>query len=723
MSGNVDDPARKGVQKLLMKTVAERDYSSQEVCHILMGYPMYHCSRQFVSLTMRVDDWVALPAEENEGGSNENFVMKYAGRPETYDQESLENFCRNYYKKGQKWIKRRKAAVIQVYPKLKLKPDSTPDQKEEYFRQKVLLHLNWRNENELRGIYDTWESAFKTNNLEVFYENFDLDDAEEDEYEDENVHEVLDLDEYMVAARDGPNRELLGVQIGSRELDLNFDWNANYENYETGNFGSFLSDAKKEEGDDERTYDFPNVTLTAEQSNAMELLETHICCLKALEIPTIHRTIIQGKGGSGKSTLIKAMTARLYEEFGGDSFRLMAPTGSAAVNIGGSTIHSCLNIGISKDLQKLEGESLRQFQTNMRDVKFLIFDEYSMVGSALLGKIDQRCREAKPDEADEVFGGLCVYFLGDIKQLPPVMDKAPYSKGIYTGYAGNGRLAYNSFQKCIILGDSQRQSGNDQMQFRDLLDRLSVGGSTEADWKILESRSVSKVRNFQEEFKDAMRLFPTNELTYDYNMRKLIELNVPVARIQGKHNCPEAAKGSSDAAQGLLKELFLSKGSRIMLRSNLWTTKGLVNGTVGTVNDIVYGPEESPTTNSLPMALIVKWDTYSGPCLEYGVFPLTPVTRYWKDKGRNCSRCQFPVSLAWAITIHKSQGMTLEKAVVDIGEKEFSAGLSYVALSRMKSLAGVAIDPPFGYDRLKNIGKSVQLKERICEESRLKKLE
>ena len=137
--------------------------------------------------------------------------------------------------------------------------------------------------------------------------------------------------------------------------------------------------------------------------------------------------------------------------------------------------------------------------------------------------------------------------------------------------------------------------------------------------------------------------------------------------------------------------------------------------------DIVFRPDESPADN-LPVALLVKWDHYSGICLDGDLFPLTPVTRYWSDKGKNCSRTPFPVTLAWAITIHKSQGMTLCKAVVDIGKKEFSAGLTYVAYSRMKSLAGVAVDPPFAFDRLKGIGRSIQLKERIIEECRLKTL-
>lgn len=185
----------------------------------------------------------------------------------------------------------------------------------------------------------------------------------------------------------------------------------------------------------------------------------------------VKRVIIQGKGGSGKSTVIRFMTADLAEKLGSDSFLLMAPTGSASLNIEGSTIHSTLNIGKSGELKDLDGESLRNFQLKMEPVRFLIFDEYSMIGNRLLGKIDKRCREANPQKSDEAFGGLFVYFLGDIKQLPPVLDGAPYVRKPTHGIARNGRAAYYSFQKCIILGESQRQSGDnaEQRKFREVL--------------------------------------------------------------------------------------------------------------------------------------------------------------------------------------------------------------------------------------------------------------
>lgn len=108
--------------------------------------------------------------------------------------------------------------------------------------------------------------------------------------------------------------------------------------------------------------------------------------------------IVQGKAGCGKSTLIKTMTARLMETLGDDSFLLLAPTGSAALNINGNTIHSALNIPIrASQFKPLEGAGSRNFLEQMANVHFLIVDEYSMIGLSLLGMMEQRCSEANPE--------------------------------------------------------------------------------------------------------------------------------------------------------------------------------------------------------------------------------------------------------------------------------------------------------------------------------------
>ena len=118
-----------------------------------------------------------------------------------------------------------------------------------------------------------------------------------------------------------------------------------------------------------------------------------------------------------------------------------------------------------------------------------------------------------------------------------------------------------------------------------------------------------------------------------------------------------------------------------MLRHNLWTEAGLVNGAMGTVHDIIYKPGSKP--GSLPAVVLVKFDEYTGPtCLEgeVRIVPICPRTSEWFERGLKKSRTQLPICLTWAIPIHKSQGATLEMAVVDVGRTEKCAGLANVAL-------------------------------------------
>ena len=121
--------------------------------------------------------------------------------------------------------------------------------------------------------------------------------------------------------------------------------------------------------------------------------------------------------------------------------------------------------------------------------------------------------------------------------------------------------------------------------------------------------------------------------------------------------------------------------------------------------------------------LTVLFDKYSGPTLSDGTVPIPPLRRSWVASGCQCSRLQLPLKLAWAVTIHKSQGLTLNKLTVDIGKKEFSAGLTFVAISRVRRLTDLLLNPPFSFQHLKNLAKSRRIEERKNEEERLKTLE
>ena len=194
----------------------------------------------------------------------------------------------------------------------------------------------------------------------------------------------------------------------------------------------------------------------------------------------------------------------------------------------------------------------------------------------------------------------------------------------------------------------------------------------------------------------------------------LASTGYPVARIQAEHNCATARNGTDCQASCLPSVLELSRNSRVMLRRNLRTETGLVNGALGYVTDIFY--EEGRRPPALPKVIIfvVKFDNYFGTTYADESFSILPVETRWTDVGIECTRRQFPLNLAYAITIHKSQGLTLDRAVIDIGNSEISAGLSYVAFSRVRSLEDLAIPNAFPRDRLDNIQERSLVRERIA---------
>jgi ATP-dependent DNA helicase PIF1 len=160
---------------------------------------------------------------------------------------------------------------------------------------------------------------------------------------------------------------------------------------------------------------------------------------------------------------------------------------------------------------------------------------------------------------------------------------------------------------------------------------------------------------------------------------------------------------------GLEPVVFLAKGARVMLTMNLWSSVGLCNGATGTVVDIIYHNNHQPP--DLPIAVMVEFENYRGPLFEQNqplCIPICPITVTSHTEVGLHERQQVPLRLAWALTIHKSQGLTLPKAWIDIGKSERTAGVSYVAISRVKSLTSCVIEP-MTYERLIYLNKPLSL--------------
>lgn len=282
-----------------------------------------------------------------------------------------------------------------------------------------------------------------------------------------------------------------------------------------------------------------------------------------------------------------------------------------------------------------------------------------------------------------------------------------------------GSTVYHSFNKAVILDRIMRQSGEDQDQvlFRNILLRLRNGKTTVADWQELMKQTPHHVDIST--FSSAIHLFPTVQSVAEYNMDKLRTTGRPIATIKAIHTGCNASKASSEEAGDLEPVVYLAHTARVMLIVNLWVEAGLVNGAMGTVISICYQSGGPP---DLPLAVMVHFDNYAGPTLPDNTVPIVPIRRSWMNSGSHCSRLQIPLRLAWAVTIHKSQGLTMEKAVIDVGRKEFSSGLTYVACSRVRRLKDLLFAAPFPYARLLNLSKSTRLEERIQEDERLQQI-
>src|ERR1700722_11402912 len=258
------------------------------------------------------------------------------------------------------------------------------------------------------------------------------------------------------------------------------------------------------------------------------------------------RMIIMGTAGTGKSYLIRAIRERLRTIAGtgqNPPVIVLAPTGVAAFNINGATIHSMLSIPIINDKRgkglDIDGERLKQLQERLQGVHYVIIDEKSMVGRRMLAQIDTRLRQAFPENKNVPFGGRSIILFGDFGQLPPVLDLPMYTTNISRNETSNNGIAsYKNFSEACKLDIIQRQSGDSEEQkaFRNLLLRLRDGECHMNDWIMLTTRFEQNLsRTERERFSDAVYILTKWDDVDRVNLDMLRSLNSPVAKIFAVH--------------------------------------------------------------------------------------------------------------------------------------------------------------------------------------------
>lgn len=252
-----------------------------------------------------------------------------------------------------------------------------------------------------------------------------------------------------------------------------------------------------------------------------------------------------------------------------------------------------------------------------------------------------------------------------------------------------------------------RQQGNGQLAFRRALEGLRNNALNYYDQQVLASR-IASILNAQDRrfFNNTTCIYFRNEDVRDCNERRLRETNNLVLRLKARYNNPTVgSRASINKCSQLEDEIEVAIGCRIMLLANIQTKTSLVNSTTGYLYDIEQPLGTTDPRSTLPQALIfrIKRDSYSSPILKeldnslYITVPLFRTKRMFYRRGQEHQREQFPIRVAFAITVHKAQGIILDKAVVDITIREFTSGLRYVAVSRVKTINTLMFEKPFDF--------------------------
>jgi len=379
---------------------------------------------------------------------------------------------------------------------------------------------------------------------------------------------------------------------------------------------------------------------------------------EALNILKSGRNVyITGAAGSGKTHVLNEYISYLKER--GVTIAVTASTGIAATHIGGMTIHSWSGIGIKDDLSKNDIELLIQKEHLWRrydKTKVLVIDETSMIHPKMFDALDRLARAMKGSE--KVFGGMQVVISGDFFQLPPIV------KDRSTAYVDSSEAWKEMDVRVCYLEEQYRQ---EDLSLENILGEIRDGEISIQTQEILKEMTdaPNKPKN------EPTKLYTHNVDVDSVNEARLTKLPGQVFSYQmntrGKANLVTSLRKSILAPE----VLNLKEGAVVMFVKNNFE-EGYVNGTLGKVVEFEEG---------VPVV-----ETYAGRKIH-----VTSVTWEVESEGKVLAAAdQLPLRLAWAITVHKSQGVSLDAAEIDLS-KSFVPGQGYVALSRLRSLEGLTL--------------------------------
>ena len=398
---------------------------------------------------------------------------------------------------------------------------------------------------------------------------------------------------------------------------------------------------------------------------------------------------ITGGAGVGKSYVIRGIVNRARSLK--LSVAVTATTGVAAMQIEGQTLHSFAGIRLGKESVDHLFKSMRTTsKITWNDVSILVIDEISMIDPNYFQKLDQVVRRVR-GVFNKPFGGVQIVAVGDFFQLMPVLPNGALTKFCFQ---------LNEWRQCIerviVLKQVHRQSDT---RFVELLNRVRTATPSADDITVLNKRIKADLSSSTSEGIEPTRLFPKRANADLINNKRLEQIQEELVTIEaergvykhgfrGKLIRDESGSYDKRAFDSFVNQcpvgerLDLKIGAQVMLVVNFSFDRGLVNGSRGVITDWkVPKPDCNSNFERYP---IVKFANGS----EFVVKP--HVWTYTSNK-MEYRYSQIPLILAWALTIHRSQGMTVDAAEMDLGANVFAPGQAYVALSRVRSLEGLRL--------------------------------
>ena len=409
----------------------------------------------------------------------------------------------------------------------------------------------------------------------------------------------------------------------------------------------------------------PELTITPEFLEALELIED-----------SSQHVFVTGKAGTGKSTLLTH-----FKKTTKKNVAVLAPTGVAALNVQGQTIHSFFKFRPDTNPESVSRQAVSTTQAGLyKALDAIIIDEVSMLRADLLDSIDRFLRKHGPKKGS-FFGGVQMIFFGDLYQLPPVVtyqERALFQSEYAGPYFFNAKVINEIPLYMVELSTIYRQQ---EAEFITILNAIRTNTATPQHLVTLNNRAQPE--NVPTE---AITLTTTNDLADTVNTQQLNLLSEKPftwkARSTGTFNERDVPTPA---------DLALKNGAQVMLLTN--DPRGRwVNGSIGVVSSIYDEPENLAPTLDIKLS--------HGPHIQVSPFTWELYKYSFNEKLGSIepqvsgTYTQYPLRLAWAVTIHKSQGKTFDQVIIDLGRGTFSPGQLYVALSRCRTLEGITLRQP-----------------------------